>query len=182
MIRALAIAFAVSAALAAPAVPLPDAAAQAQAARGVDRLRAGPYVLTVYEGSPPSASNARNSLSRGIRLYEKPHSSTFAAVAAQEIFEMDFKRRAGFAARGRKGEMELISHEIEALVASRYGGMDFAAFEAKEAYTLTLYRQFRGMTRGEILARMRAVRPIAERWIAENAHVIRTLASYRFPR
>jgi hypothetical protein len=182
MIRTLALAIATSAALAAPIGSAAEAQPRAEAARGVDQLRAGPYMLTVYAGSPPTASNARNSLSRGIRLYEKPHSSTFAAVAAQEIFEMDFKRNGGLAARLNKRDMELISHEIEALVASRYGGFDFAQFEAKEAYTLTLYRQFRGMPRDEILARMRAMRPIAERWLADNNHIIQTLVRYRFPR
>lgn len=181
MIRFIALAIAAAGAAALPLLPPIAAEAQAEAPRRVDRLRVGPHVLTVYEGRPPTASNARNSLSRGIRIYEQPHSSTFAAVAAQEIFETEYKMR-GLAARLNKRDMELISHEIEALVASRYGGMDFAAFEAKEAYTLTLYSAFRGMSQAEILERMRAARPIAESWIARNEPLIRTLVAYRFPR
>ena len=50
-----------------PPAPLWGGEAHAQAPRRVDQLRAGPYLLTVYEGRPPTASNAKNSLSRGIR-------------------------------------------------------------------------------------------------------------------
>ncbi|HEU5286071.1 MAG TPA: hypothetical protein VFU20_06125 [Sphingomicrobium sp.] len=182
MTRILALALA-----AAVALPLPIAStALAQPAfyapARVDQMRAGPFWVTVFEGTPPNSSNARNSLSRGIRVFEKPHRSTFAAVAAQEIFEFDFKARGGMAAQLNKAQMEIISHEIESLVASRYGGYDLAAFEAKEAETLTRYARLRGMPAGEILARMRAARPIAERWLAQNRDVIRALVAYRFPR
>ena len=78
--------------------------------------------------------------------------------------------------------MEIISHEIESLVASRYGGFSLAAFEAKEAQSLSGYAALRGMPPGEILARMRAARPIAEQWLAANRPIIRTLLAYRFPR
>lgn len=170
-----------SAALAAIAIPtsLPiGGEAQAQSPRRIDQLRVGPHVLTVIEGSSPDAYNARNSRTRGIRIYEKPHSSTFAAVAAQEIFESEYKRRGGF----DKRQMEFIGHSIEALVASRYGGFDFARFEAKEAYTLTFYSQFRGMSQAELHAALRAHRPIAERWLSDNSALVRQLVSYRFPR
>ena len=148
----------------------------------VDQMRAGRFLVTVFEGSPPSTSNARNSLSRGIRVYERPHRSTFAAVAAQEIFEFDLKARGGFGARLDKGRMEIVSHEIESLVASRYGGFNLAAFEAKEAQMLTGYAPLRGMPAGAILAEMRAARPIAEQWLARNRDVVRALVAYRFPR
>jgi hypothetical protein len=148
----------------------------------VDQFRAGRFLVTVFEGTPPTSSNARNSLSRGIRVFEKPHRSTFAAVAAQEIFEYDFKARGGLHAQLNKAQMEIISHEIESLVASRYGGFNLAAFEEKEAQMLTNYARLRGMPAGEILARMRAARPIAERWLAQNRDVVRALVAYRFPR
>ncbi|HEU4704797.1 MAG TPA: hypothetical protein VFS45_03710 [Sphingomicrobium sp.] len=164
--------------LASPALALPPFYAPA----GVDQMRAGPFLVTVFEGVPPNSSNARNSLSRGIRVFEKPHRSTFAAVAAQEIFEFDFKARGGIFAQASKAQMEIVSHEIESLVASRYGGFNLAAFEAKEAETLTRYEQLRGMPAGEILARMRAARPVAERWLARNRDVVRALVAYRFPR
>lgn len=145
----------------------------------VDQLRAGRFLVTVFEGAPVDEYNARNSLSRGIRVFERPRRSTFAAVAAQEIFEYDMKARGGLV---NKVDMEIISHEIESLVASRYGGFNLAAFEQKEAETLTHYARFRGMPAGAILARMRAARPFAERWLAENRDVVRALVSYRFPR
>lgn len=148
----------------------------------VDQLRAGRFLITVFEGAPPDASNARNSLSRGIRVFEKPHRSTFAAVAAQEIFEYDVKARGGMYAPLNKAQMEIVSHEIESLVASRYGGFNLAAFEHKEAQMLANYSQLRGMPVGEIVARMRAARPIAERWLAQNRDVVRALVNYRFPR
>ena len=147
----------------------------------VDRLRVGGHVITVFKGSPPTTVNARNG-SVGILVYERPNNSTFAAVAAQELFEYEFKTRGGFAAIGRRAEMEIISHEIESLVASRHGGFALAAFEQKEARTLANYRQLRGMPVGEILVRMRASRPIAEQWLAQNRDVVRRLAAYRFPR
>jgi hypothetical protein len=78
--------------------------------------------------------------------------------------------------------MEIVSHEIESLVASRYGGFDLATFEAKEAQTLTHYERFRGLPAGAILARMRAARPFAENWLAQNRDVVRALVNYRFPR
>lgn len=165
-----------SAAYAQPRIYAPPHLSQGR----VDQLRAGGFLLTVFEGAPPTNSNARNSLSRGIRLFEKPHRSTFAAVAAQEIFEMDFKMRGGPLVD--KAQMEIVSHEIESLVASRYGGFNLAAFEEKEARALANYARLRGMPVGQILARMRAARPIAERWLAQNQHVIRTLVAYRFPR
>lgn len=170
--------------LAATAV-LPPLVSEAQAQPGfyaparVDQLRAGRFLVTVFEGAPADEWNARNSLSRGIRVFERPRRSTFAAVAAQEIFEFDMKARGGLI---NKIDMEIISHEIESLVASRYGGFNLAAFEQKEAEMLTHYARFRGMSVGETVARMRAARPFAERWLAENRDVIRTLVSYRFPR
>lgn len=176
-------------ALAATAVLLPApivSAAHAQPAfyptARVDQLRAGRFLVTVFEGAPPDSSNARNSLSRGIRVFERPRRSTFAAVAAQEVFEYDFKARGGMYARGNKAQMEIISHEIESLVASRYGGFNLAAFEHKEAEMLALYPQLRGMPVAEIVARMRAARPIAEGWLARNRDVVRALVNYRFPR
>jgi hypothetical protein len=171
--RLAALAFALSAAVSAP---LGAALAQhAHAAPRVEQIRAGRYVVTIYPGSPPGLSNGSNSFSRGIRVYAQPRNSTFAAVAAQEIFELDFKARGGF----DKRQMELISHQIESLVASRHGGFDLAAFELKEARNMTHYSHMRGMSQGEILAAMRAVRPIAERWLAENRHVLQALLSYR---
>lgn len=171
---ALALAAALPATLAVPANAQPGRYASPR----IDVLRVGPHVLTVIEGSSPDAYNARNSPSRGIRIYERPHSSTFAAVAAQEIFETEFKARGGF----DKRQMELISHQIESLVASRYGGHNLARFEEKEAYTLTFYRQFRGMSPAQLLVAMRSTRPIAERWLADNRHIVRALVAYRFPR
>ena len=172
---------------AATIVPGPLAAAAAQpgyfAAPRADQFRAGRYVVTVFEGSPPRGeANGRNSFSRGIRVFERPRGSTFAAVAAQEIFEIDFKAGAGPAARLHRGRMELISHEIESLVASRYGGFNLAAFEAKEARAMTQYPHLRGMTVEQILAGMRASRPIAEQWLRDNRDVIQALVAYRFPR
>ena len=171
-------------ALAATAV-LPPVASQAQAqprayapAR-VDQMRAGRFLVTVFEGAPADEWNARNSLSRGIRVFERPRRSTFAAVAAQEIFEFDMKARGGLI---NKVDMEIISHEIESLVASRYGGFSFTDFEAKEAQTLTHYERFRGVPASVILARMRAARPFAENWLAQNRDVVRDLVAYRFPR
>jgi hypothetical protein len=172
-------------ALAATTAVLPPLAwpAQAQprpyAPARVDQLRAGRFLVTVFEGSPPDAWNARNSLSRGIRVFERPRRSTFAAVAAQEIFEFDMKAHGGLI---NKVDMEIISHEIESLVASRYGGFNFADFEAKEAETLTHYERLRGMPVGAVLARMRAARPFAENWLAQNRDVVRALVAYRFPR
>jgi hypothetical protein len=164
---------------------LPPLASQAQAQprsyapAGVDQLRAGRFLITVFEGAPADEWNARNSLSRGIRVFERPRRSTFAAVAAQEIFEFDMKARGGGI---NKIDMEIISHEIESLVASRYGGFNLAAFEQKESETLTHYARFRGMPAAAVLARMRAARPFAERWLAQNRDVVRDLVSYRFPR
>ena len=179
-------AIAATAALLSPSVAPLASSASAQAAfyptGRVDQLRAGRFLVTVFEGSPPSSSNARNSLSRGIRVFERPHRSTFAAVAAQEIFEYEFKLRGGMHAQLNKAQMEIISHEIESLVASRYGGFNLAAFEQKEAETLTHYERFRGMPAGVILARMRAARPFAENWLAQNRDVVRALVAYRFPR
>ena len=176
------LAFALLAAVAALPVPIASAA-QAQPAfyptGRVDQLRAGRFLITVFEGGPPAASNARNSLSRGIRVYERPRRSTFAAVAAQEMFEFDMKARGGLVDKAR---MEIISHEIESLVASRYGGFNLAAFEHKEAQMLAHYPRLRGMSVGEIVARMRAARPFAERWLAQNRDAIRAVVSYRFPR
>ena len=170
-----------TAALAAPFATPAQAQTAFQRGAPVDQLRVGRHVVTVFKGSPPTSVNARNG-SVGILVYERPHNSTFAAVAAQEIFEMEFKSRGGFSAMGRKAEMEIISHEIESLVASRYGGFNLAAFEQKEAGILSRYRQLRGMPPGEILARMRASRPMAEQWLAQNRGLVRTLVAYRFPR
>ena len=161
--------------LASPAL----AQARAYAPAQVDQLRAGRFLVTVFEGAPADEWNARNSLSRGIRVFERPRRSTFAAVAAQEIFEFDMKARGGLI---NKVDMEIVSHEIESLVASRYGGFNLAAFEQKEAQSLIHYARFRGMPAGEILARMRAARPFAESWLAQNRDVVRALVSYRFPR
>ena len=165
-------------ALGAPvSIPLATAA-QAQPAYATPRaeqIRAGRFVVTVFPGSPPGLSNGSNSFSRGVRVYAQPRNSTFAAVAAQEIFELDFKARGGF----DKRQMELISHQIESLVASRYGGFDLAAFEEKEARNMTHYAHMRGMSQGEILAAMRAVRPVAERWLADNRRVLQALLAYR---
>ena len=132
-------------ALAATALPLPSQAqaqprAYAPGAGRPDARRALPG--HGVRGAPADEWNARNSLSRGIRVFERPRRSTFAAVAAQEIFEFDMKARGGLI---NKVDMEIISHEIESLVASRYGGFDFATFEAKEAQTLTNYEQLRGL-------------------------------------
>lgn len=179
MKRILALALAAAATLPLPMVSAARAQPQIYAAPRVDQLRAGRYLVTVFEGAPPTSSNAKNSLSRGIRVFEKPRKSIFAAVAAQEIFEFESKARGGL---GDKRQMELISHEIESLVASRYGGFNLAAFEAKEARALAGYSRLRGMSEGEILARMRAARPIAERWLAQNQGVVRSLLAYRFPR
>ncbi len=172
-------------ALAATTAVLPPLASQVQAqprsyapAR-VDQMRAGRFLVTVFEGAPADEWNARNSLSRGIRVFERPRRSTFAAVAAQEIFEFDMKARGGGL---NKVDMEIVSHEIESLVASRYGGFNLATFEAKEAQTLTHYEHFRGLPAGAILARMRAARPFAENWLAQNRDVVRALVNYRFPR
>ena len=170
--------------LAATAV-LPPLVSEAQAQPGfhaparVDQMRAGRFLVTVFEGAPADEWNARNSLSRGIRVFERPRRSTFAAVAAQEIFEFDMKARGGFL---NKADMEVVSHEIESLVASRYGGFNLAAFEQKEAEMLTHYPRFRGMPANAVLARMRAARPVAERWLAQNRDVVRALVAYRFPR
>ena len=162
--------------------PLPSQA-QAQprpyAPARVDQLRAGRFLVTVFEGAPADDWNARNSLSRGIRVFERPRRSTFAAVAAQEIFEFDMKAHGGLI---NKVDMEIIGHEIESLVASRYGGFNFAVFEQKEAESLTHYARLSEMPAGEILARMRAARPFAESWLAQNRDVVRALVSYRFPR
>ena len=172
-------------ALAATTAVLPPLASQAlaqprpYAPARVDQMRAGRFLVTVCEGAPVDEWNARNRLSRGIRVFERPRRSTFAAVAAQEIFEFDIKARGGLI---NKADMEIISHEIESLVASRYGGFNLAAFETKEAQSLTRYERFRGMPAGEILARMRAARPFAEMWLARNRDVVRALVSYRFPR
>ena len=152
---------------------------RAYAPARVDQMRAGRFIITVFEGAPADKWNARNSLSRGVRVFERPRRSTFAAVASQEIFEFDMKAHGGLI---NKIDMEIISHEIESLVASRYGGFDFATFEAKEAQTLTNYEQFRGMPTGLILSRMRAARPFAEHWLAQNRDVVRDLVAYRFPR
>ena len=179
MHKILVMALAATAAVLSP-VPSP---AQAQprpyAPARVDQMRAGRFLVTVFEGSPADEWNARNSLSRGIRVFERPRRSTFAAVAAQEVFEFDMKARGGLI---NKVDMEIIGHEIESLVASRYGGFNFADFEAKEAQSLTNYQRLRGMPTGEILARMRAARPFAESWLAQNRDVVRALVSYRFPR
>ncbi len=161
--------------LASPAQAQPRAYAPAR----VDQMRAGRFLVTVFEGAPVDKWNARNSLSRGIRVFERPRRSTFAAVAAQEIFEFDMKARGGLI---DKVDMEIVSHEIESLVASRYGGFSLAAFEAKEAQTLTNYERFRGIPASVIHARMRAARPFAEQWLAQNRDVIRALVAYRFPR
>lgn len=161
--------------LASPALAQPAFHAPAR----VDQLRAGRFLVTVFEGAPADEWNARNSLSRGIRVFERPRRSTFAAVAAQEIFEFDMKIRGGLL---DKAQMEIVSHEIESLVASRYGGFNLAAFEHKEAEMLAHYPRLRVMPVGEIVARMRAARPIAERWLAQNRDVVRTLVAYRFPR
>ena len=172
-------------ALAATTAVLPPLASAAQAqprpyaAPRVDQMRAGRFLVTVFEGAPADEWNARNSLSRGIRVFERPRRSTFAAVAAQEIFEFDMKARGGGL---NKVDMEIISHEIESLVASRYGGFNLAAFEQKEADMLAHYPRLRGMPAAAILARMRAARPFAERWLAQNRDVVRALVSYRFPR
>jgi hypothetical protein len=175
------IALSLAAAVLAPAAQAPEAAAAQSAfypTGRVDQMRAGRFVVTVFEGRPPGTSNARNSLSRGVRVYELPHRSTFAAVAAQELFEMDTKLRGGL----NKARMEIISHEIESLVASRYGGFNLAAFEAKEARALSRYAALGGMPEGLILAEMRASRPIAEAWLAANGDVVQALVNYRFPR
>ena len=174
---------------AAAALPVPFISAADAQPRGyyappvnqarVDQLRAGRFLVTVFEGAPADEWNARNSLSRGIRVFERPRRSTFAAVAAQEIFEFDMKARGGLL---DKAQMEIVSHEIESLVASRYGGFNLAAFEQKEAEMLAHYPRLRGMPPGAILAQMRASRPLAERWLAQNRDVIRALVNYRFPR
>src|ERR687898_516570 len=120
-------------------LPLPVvsvANAQPYAVPRVDQLRAGRFLVTVFEGVPVDEYNARNSLSRGIRVFERPRRSTFAAVAAQEIFEFDMKARGGAL---NKVDMEIVSHEIESLVASRYGGFNLAAFGQKEAEMLANY-------------------------------------------
>jgi hypothetical protein len=61
--------------------------------------------------------------------------SSFAAEAAQEIFEFDMKARGGLI---KKLDMEII--------------------------------------------RMRAARPFAENWLAQNRDVVRALVAYRLPR
>ncbi|MGI8611455.1 MAG: hypothetical protein ACR2KH_04170 [Sphingomicrobium sp.] len=179
MHKLLALVLAATAVLPLPNISAADAQPRAYAAPRIDQLRAGRFLVTVFEGAPADEWNARNSLSRGIRVFERPRRSTFAAVAAQEIFEFDMKARGGPI---NKIDMEIVSHEIESLVASRYGGFNLAAFEQKEAEMLTHYARFRGMSVGETVARMRAARPFAERWLAQNRDVIRTLVSYSFPR
>lgn len=178
MHKILALALAATAVLP-PLVPQAQAQPRVYAPARVDQMRAGRFLVTVFAGAPADEWNARNSLSRGIRVFERPRRSTFAAVAAQEIFEFDMKARGGGI---NKIDMEIISHEIESLVASRYGGFSLTAFEQKEAETLTHYARFRGMSVGEVVARMRAARPFAERWLAQNRDVVRDLVSYRFPR
>ncbi len=178
MHKILALALAATAVLP-PLVPEAQAQPRVYAQARVDQMRAGRFLVTVFAGAPADEWNARNSLSRGIRVFERPRRSTFAAVAAQEIFEFDMKARGGGI---NKIDMEIISHEIESLVASRYGGFNLAAFEQKEAETLTHYARFRGMPAGAVLARMRAARPFAERWLAQNRDVVRALVAYRFPR
>jgi hypothetical protein len=181
MMKIIALALASAAALSPVAVSTASAAVESPfyPTGRVDQMRAGRFVVTVFEGQPPGTSNARNSVSRGVRVFELPRRSTFAAVAAQELFELDSKLRWG---PQNKARMEIISHEIESLVASRYGGFDLASFEAKEARALSRYPALSGMPEGMILAEMRRARPAAEAWLAANRDVVRALVAYRFPR
>lgn len=168
-------------ALALLAASTAGAAQQFGDAPSAHRFRAGPHSILVYEGAaPPGAPTARNSLTKGVRIYEIPYKQPFAAVAAQEIFEVDYKSARPFGADKR--EMELISHEVESLVAARHFGFDLAEYERVEAESMTRYPQLRGMSGEEILRRMRAYRPQAERWIAQNGQVVRDLVNFRFPR
>lgn len=173
MILSAALAFATVAAAPASAQQFGDAARS-------HRFQAGPHSILVYEGAaPPGAPTARNSLTRGVRIYEVPYKQPFAAVAAQELFEIDFKRSGGMFA---KREMELISHEVESLVAARHFGFDLAEYEEVEAVSMTRYPHLRGMSAEEIVRGMRARRPQAELWIARNSDVVRDLVNFRFPR
>ena len=148
-----------------------------------DVLQARGSRIVVYEGAPPEGtSNAANNARLGVKIYEKPPCDPFAAVAAQEIFEVDFKRAAGPAAvAARRREMELTSHAVESLVASRYYGRDLAAYERREATGMVRYPHLRGLSQAQIVAGMRAARPRADSWVRANDALIRRLVAYRFP-
>jgi hypothetical protein len=145
----------------------------------------GDPTIVVYEGSAADgAPNATNNAARGlVRIYEKLGSEPFAAVAAQEVFEIDFKRGAGpVGAQSGKRRMEIISHEVESLVAARFYGWSLEEYEAGEAASMLGYSHLRGMSQEQILAAMRSARPAAEHWIRRNEGLIRRLVAFRFPR
>ncbi|HEY0043597.1 MAG TPA: hypothetical protein VGB62_03515 [Allosphingosinicella sp.] len=142
----------------------------------------GPRIV-VYEGAPPQGtSNGANDTRLGVRIYERPFGDPFAAVAAQELYEITFKRAAGpAAAQRRRREMELTSHAVESLVAARFYGRDLAAYERVEATGMVRYPHLRGLSQDEIVAGMRGKRAQAERWVRDNDALIRRLVAYRFP-
>lgn len=147
-------------------------------------LQEGDPTIVVYEGSAADgAPNATNNAGRGlVRIYEKLGSEPFAAVAAQEVFEIDYKNgRGSFGAATGKRQMEIVSHEIESIVAARHYGWDLAEYEEGEAASMLGYSHLRGMSQEEIVAAMRSARPAAERWIARNEALIRRLVAFRFP-
>ena len=142
----------------------------------------GPRIV-VYQGAPPEGtSNAANNSHLGVKIYEKPQGDPFAAVAAQEIFEVEFKRAIGPAAvRARRREMELTSHAVESLVASRFYGHDLDAYERREATGMVRYPHLSALSQDQIVAGMQASRAKAERWVRNNDALIRRLVAYRFP-
>jgi hypothetical protein len=145
----------------------------------------GDPTILVYEGSAADgAPNATNNAGRGlVRIYEKLGSEPFAAVAAQEVFEIDFKRGRGpIGAQSGKRRMEILSHAVESLVAARFYGWNLDEYEQGEAASMLGYSHLRGLSQEQIVAAMRSARPAAEQWVRRNDALIRRLVAFRFPR
>ena len=143
----------------------------------------GPRILVIQGAPAPGVSNGNNHGLKGVLVYERPHLQPFGAVAAQEVFEWHHEQRLGVdRARSGKRRMEIASHAVESLVANRFYGFDLDRYERWEAASMRRYPHLRGMSEGEIAGAMRASRVQAEKWVRQNAGLIRALVEFRFPR
>jgi hypothetical protein len=182
------------------------AVAPAQAQRTVTMMAGGQEVV-VAEGTPrdaagnPVAQGRNNCRKRAVWVAERPYRSTFAAVAAQEIYE---KQSCVGLVKLDKRHIELVSHAITVIVgvgvigernlgrvighkddpACKPNACTAYNFYQMHARKMRGYPWLRDLSEGEILELMLSA-PIqreARDWIRRNGRTIADLKAFRFPR
>ena len=116
-------------------------------------------------------ANAKNSLFL-IRMRKKVN-GVYHTIWAQEKYELEHKRASfkNFFAyafnKEFRQEIEIMGHEIEVQVAVQWGE-DEARYRANEAFAISTYKQFKGVSVENITRRLEAASIDAQRWIEGN--------------